>query len=308
MEYLEGNMNLFENTEDIIVFHVEKDGLTLKKFLIQNEISSRFYRKLFRGKNIFVNGEFKRRDHPLKKGDIVSIKIEEEENNIQPEAIPLDIIYEDLDLLAINKQPYLVVHPTKGHQTNTISNGVSYYFKAKGLNRRIRFINRLDMDTSGILLVAKSSFAHQQMALQFEENKVERKYLVVVAGIVEKDEDTINLPIGREEEGSIKRVVTKKGKDAITRYRVIERYKDASLLDVQILTGRCHQIRVHLSHIGHPIIGDTLYYKPSEYIERQALHSYYLKAKHPRNKDFIELKASMPEDIRKLIHHLKEDS
>ncbi len=132
----------------------------------------------------------------------------------------------------------MVVHPTKGHQTNTISNGVSYYFKAKGLNRRIRFINRLDMDTSGILLVAKSSFAHQQMALQFEENKVERKYLVVVAGIVEKDEDTINLPIGREEEGSIKRVVTKKGKDAITRYRVIERYKDASLLDYTNFNGK----------------------------------------------------------------------
>lgn len=298
-------MNLFENNEDIIVYNVEKEGISLEEFLFNKEISGRYFRKLYKGKNICVNGEFRMKDYLLKEGDIVSIRLEEEENNISPEPIPLEIIYEDLDLLVINKQPFLVVHPTKGHQTNTISNGISHYFMTKGINRKIRFINRLDMDTSGILLIAKSPFAHQQMALQFENNQVEKRYLVVVSGLVKKDEGTIDLPIGREEEKSIKRIVTSKGKQAITKYKVIERYKDASLLDVQILTGRSHQIRVHLNHIGHPIIGDTLYYKTSEYIKRQALHSYYIKAKLPRSKEEIELKASMPQDIKNLIDVLK---
>lgn len=298
-------MNLLMNNQDIIIFKVESEGESLEEFLLGNKISGRLFRRLYRERNIFVNGEFKRKDRSLKKGDIVSIKVEDEEENILPEPIPLDIIYEDMDLLILNKQPFMVVHQTKSHQKNTLSNGISYYFKTKGINRKIRFVNRLDMDTSGILLVAKSPFAHQQMALQFENNEVVKRYIVVVAGIVKKDQDIIDLPIGREEEKSIKKTVTKKGKEAITKYKVIERYKEASLLDVQILTGRSHQIRVHLNHIGHPIIGDTLYYKSSKYIKRQALHSHYLKAKLPRSKEDIEFKAPIPNDIQKLIDHLK---
>ncbi|MCF6466696.1 RluA family pseudouridine synthase [Clostridium sp. Cult2] len=299
-------MNLLKNSENVIVFHVEKSGESLEEFLFNNKISGRFFRRLYRGKNVFINGVFKRKDNLLKEGDIVSIRMVDEVENILPEPIPLDIIYEDVDLLVINKQPYTVVHQTKSHQKNTISNGISYYFKTKGINKKIRFINRLDMDTSGILLVAKSPFAHQQMALQFENNEVEKKYMVVVAGVVEKDQGIIDLPIGREEEQSIKKTVTPKGKDALTKYKVLERYKETSLLDVQILTGRSHQIRVHLSHIGHPIIGDTLYYEPSEYIERQALHSHYLKAKLPRSKEIIEFKAPLPKDIVNLINHLND--
>ncbi len=298
-------MSLLKNSENVIVFNVERNGQSLDEFLFSNEISGRFFRRLYREKNIFINGEFQRKNKVLKGGDIVSIIIEDEIENTLPEPIPLDIVYEDMDLLVLNKQPYIVVHQTKSHQQNTISNGISYYFKNKGIKRKIRFINRLDMDTSGILLVAKSSFAHQQMALQFENNEVVKGYIVVVAGIVKKDQDVISLPIGRGEKKSIKKTVTQKGKEAITKYKVIERYKEASLLDVEILTGRSHQIRVHLSHIGHPIIGDTLYYKPSEYIGRQALHSHYLKAKLPRSKDNIELKAPIPNDIKNLINHFE---
>ncbi len=298
-------MNLLMNNQDVIIFKVEAEGESLEEFLLDNKISGRLFRRLYRVRNIFVNGEFKRKDRSLKKGDIVSIKIEDEEENILPEPIPLEIIYEDMDLLVLNKQPFMVVHQTKSHQKNTLSNGISYYFKTKGINRKIRFVNRLDMDTSGILLVAKSPFAHQQMALQFENNEVVKRYIVVVAGIVKKDQDIIDLPIGREEEKSIKKTVTNKGKEAITKYKVIERYKEASLLDVQILTGRSHQIRVHLNHMGHPIIGDTLYYKSSKYIKRQALHSHYLKAKLPRSKEDIEFKAPIPNDIQKLIDHFK---
>ncbi len=200
----------------------------------------------------------------------------------------------------------MVVHPTKSHQENTISNGIAYYFKENNIKRKIRLVNRLDMDTSGVLLIAKSSFAHQQMALQFEKNLVEKRYMAVVNGIVEKDQDTIDLPIGREEEKSIRKTVTPKGQRAITKYKVIERYKNATLLDIEIITGRSHQIRVHLNHIGHSVIGDSLYFETSPpYINRQALHSYYLKLKQPRTKEILELKANLPRDMEELIEQLK---
>lgn len=297
-------MDLLKENENIIIFNVENGGKALEKFLNDCEISSRLFRKLYREKNIFINGKFKRKSEILNKGDVVSLLIEDEKENTNPEPIPLDIVYEDMDLLVLNKEPFMVVHPTKSHQTGTISNGISYYFKNKNIKRKIRFVNRLDMDTSGLLIVAKSAFAHQQMALQFESNQVEKRYFAIVSGVVEKDEDTIQLPIGREEEKSIRKVVTDDGKDAITKYKVIERYNKATLLDIQIFTGRSHQIRVHLNHIGHPIIGDTLYYEPSPYINRQALHSYYLKVKLPRNKEEIEFNTTIPKDIENLINIL----
>ncbi|WP_313757375.1 RluA family pseudouridine synthase [Tissierella sp.] len=298
-------MNLFEESENIVVFEVQEDGLDLEDFLSSNDISGRLFRKLYKAKQIYVNGKFKRKGLTLEKGAVVSIYMEDENENTKPEKMDIDIVYEDFDFLILNKQPNIVVHPTKSHQENTLSNGISYYFKEKGIKKKIRFVNRLDMDTTGILIVAKNPFAHQQMALQFESNKVEKKYQAIVDGIVEKDEDYIDLPIGREEDKSIRKVVTEKGQEALTKYTVIERYKDATLLDVQIFTGRSHQIRVHLDHIGHPIIGDSLYNKESPYIKRQALHSYYLKVKHPRTKKDIEFIAPLPKDMKKLIDHLK---
>ncbi|MCQ4924210.1 RluA family pseudouridine synthase [Tissierella carlieri] len=298
-------MNLFEENENIVVFKADKDGLDLEEFLSSNDISGRLFRKLYKGKQIYVNGKFKRKGLILERGDLVSIYMENEDENTTPEKMEIDIIYEDFDLLILNKQPNIVVHPTKSHQENTLSNGISYYFKEKGIKKKIRFVNRLDMNTTGILIVAKNPFAHQQMALQFESNEVEKKYQAIVSGIVEKNEDYIDLPIGREEDKSVKKVVTENGQKALTKYTVIEKYKEASLLDVQIFTGRSHQIRVHLNHIGHPIIGDVLYNEESPYIDRQALHSYYLKIKHPRTKKDIEFIASLPEDMKRLINHLK---
>lgn len=298
-------MKLLKENESIIIFNVEEDGKTLEEYLYHKDLSGRLFRRLYKGKNIFINGKVERKSHLVKKGDTISIEMEDEKDNTKPQPIPLNIIYEDMDLIVLNKQPFMVVHPTKSHQENTISNGISYYFKSQGINKKIRFVNRLDMDTSGILIVAKSPFAHQQMALQFENNQVEKRYMAVVNGIVEKDEDIIDLPIGREEEKSIRKTITEEGKDSTTKYKVIERYKDATLLDIQIFTGRSHQIRVHLNHIGHPIIGDSLYFETSKYIERQALHSYYLKGKLPRSKEVFEFKASLSKDIEKLIGILK---
>jgi len=300
-------MKLFNNKENMMIIKVEKDGIGLEEFLKEDyDISSRLFKKLYRRNHILVNGQFQKKNIDLNKGDIVSIVIEDEIDNTPPEPIPLDIIYENDDVIIINKKPYIVVHQTKSHQSNTMANGVSYYFRSKGIKRKIRFVNRLDMNTSGILIVAKSAFAHQQMALQFDRREVEKKYLAVVSGVVEKDEGIIDLPIGREEDRSVKKTVTEDGKEAITKYKVIERYKDATLLEVQIFTGKSHQIRVHLNHIGHPIIGDTLYHEPHKNIDRQALHSYYLKIRLPRENEKRVFVAEMPEDMAKLIEYLKE--
>lgn len=298
-------MNLFKENHSIIVFDCNTDRISLEEFLYGNSISGRLFRRLYKKKHIYLNGKFVRKSTELKKGDKVTIYMEDEENNIAPEKMELDIVYENHDLLVINKQADIVVHPTKSHQENTLSNGIAYYFKKNGIYKKIRFVNRLDMDTTGLLIVAKNPYAHQQVAIQLEENTVDKKYFALVEGVVEKDEDTIDLPIGREEEASIRKVVTKKGQKALTAYRVIERFKDASLVEVQIFTGRSHQIRVHMNHIGHPIIGDSLYNKESPYIKRQALHSYYLKAKQPRTHNDIEFIAPLPRDMEQLISLMK---
>lgn len=298
-------MDLFRENEKIVNFQVKNSGLDIKRFLGQENLSSRLFRKLYRKKHIYVNGKFLRKGLELKEGDRVSIYMEDEVDNTIPEDINIDIVYEDCDLLILNKEPNMVVHLTRSHQTNTLSNGIANYFRKNNISRKIRFVNRLDMDTTGLLIVAKNPFAHQQMALQFEANEVDKKYLAIVAGVIKKDEDYIDLPIGREEEKSIRRIVTKEGQKSLSKYIVKERYEKNSLADVQIFTGRSHQIRVHLSHIGHSIVGDSLYGEESLDINRQALHSYYLKIKQPRTKEEIEIIAPLPRDMEKLINQLK---
>lgn len=294
-------MNFIDESENNIVFICETGKVSLENFLKSKEISSRMFRKLYRYKNIQVNGKHRRKDLNLEKGDEVVLIMEDEINNIKPEKMDLDIVYEDLDILILNKSENTVVHLTKSHQSGTLSNGIAYYFNENNIKRKIRFVNRLDMDTTGILIVAKNAFAHQQLAIQFEEETIIKKYLAVVEGIVEDDERVIDLPIARAEEGSIKKVVAENGQRAITKYIIKERYKNATLLEVQIVTGRSHQIRVHLNHIGYPILGDTLYYKENDNIDRQALHSYYLELKHPRTGNRIEFEAELPSDMEKLI-------
>ncbi|MBC8588754.1 RluA family pseudouridine synthase [Paratissierella segnis] len=298
-------MNLFVENEDVIVFKSSTDDLNLEEFLSAKDISGRLFRRLYKDKKLYVNGKFQRKNIILSKDDIISLYMGDEEEDIIPEAMDLDIVYEDFSLFILNKGPNIVVHPTKSHQSNTLSNGISYYFLKNGIKKKIRFVNRLDMDTSGLLVVAKNSFAHQQMALQFENNTVEKKYLAVVKGVMEDDYGTIDLPIGREGEKSIRKAVTEDGQNALTTYKVVERFREATLVEVQIYTGRSHQIRVHLNHIGHPIIGDVLYDEPSSYIRRQALHSYYLKVLHPRTKEIMEFKAELPEDMMNLINLMK---
>jgi len=200
----------------------------------------------------------------------------------------------------------MVVHPTKSHNDKTIANGVTDYIIKQNEKVKIRFVNRLDMNTSGLVIVAKNAYAHHTLSLDMGENKVEKKYITVVKGIVKDDEGTINAPIYRPTEDSIKRVVDERGQASVTHYKVLERLNDATVLEVKLETGRTHQIRVHMAYIGHGIIGDELYgYVDEALINRQALHAYSLVFEQPRTKEELKFEAKLPKDIEELIQKLK---
>lgn len=294
-------MILFEDSEYVVNLTNNLGNLTLREFLESSDISGRLARKLYKEKNILVNGKFLRKDIKVKNGDKITLLLGEEKEELLPEEMDMDIVYEDMDLLILNKAPNMVVHPTKSHQENTLSNGIAYHFMKNNIKKKVRFVNRLDMDTTGLLIVAKNSFSHQQMALQFENNTVVKKYMAIVKGIIESDEGVIDLPIGREEDRSIRKEVDSDGQSALSEYKVIERLQDKTLVEVRIYTGRSHQIRVHMSHIGHPVLGDSLYGEESTLIDRQALHSYYLKCSHPRTKKAMEFTAELPLDMKRII-------
>lgn len=296
-------MEKFTESEDVIIFKVETRDTKIETILKSDfNISSRLFARLIKSDGLFLNGKIAHRKDIATTGDTIAIVMnDEEDTNLKQSDVPIDIVYEDFDLVILNKPPNYVVHPTKNHPYDTILNGMSYYFERIGIKKKVRFVNRLDRDTSGLLVIAKNSFGHQQMCSQFEEDCVEKGYMALVEGLVLKDEDTIDLPIGLASDDSAHRIVREDGKESVTKYKVVERYKNTTLLCLRIETGRTHQIRVHLSHIGHPIIGDTLYNSESNLIDRQALHSYYLKFNHLRTHLPVEVEGALPDDIRRVI-------
>ena len=286
----------------------EESGLTINQILKANfKFSARFKTKMKYQSLVDLNGtETPGYVKPVP-GDIIGIRLPEETSDFEPEDIPLDIIYEDDDLLIINKQPGIIVHPTKGHPSHTIANAVMKYMADSNQSFKIRFANRIDMDTTGIIICCKNANSQNDISSQMRKGSVVKKYYALVHGIVEEDSFTIDLPVGRPSQESIQReVMTEGGKNAVTDVRVIERFNNAdvglySLVELTIHTGRTHQIRVHLSHIGHPIAGDALYGGESELIDRQALHAHYIRFTHPINGTELEIDAPYPEDMKRAI-------
>lgn len=301
-------MNHIEN-ESAILYNVYYPKKTIEGILRDDlDFSGRLFRDLFKNNRILFNGQKINRKKIIDEEGIITILMEEEKHFYTPEDLPLDIVYEDYDLIILNKKPGVVVHPTKSHNKGTIANAVAYYFREKGINKKIRFVNRLDMDTSGILVVAKNAFGHQQMSKQMEEGKVNKKYLVLVEGKIGNMKGEINKPIGKDEDNPIANIVTNSGKHSYTKYTTVKMYPKGSLLEVDILTGRTHQIRVHMKYIGHPVIGDTLYNVPSDLINRQALHSYSLEFNVPRTRERIKVTAEMPDDMQRVLKSIEKSS
>lgn len=267
-------------------------------------ISSRLIRKCKNHKNILLNNKSGSVNRMVYRGDVISMLLDHDENTFDPNPIEVIALYEDGDVLVVDKPPFLVVHPTKGHPEGTLANALSHFQYLRGQNYKIRFINRLDRDTSGIVLIAKNAYAQQIVSEQMQSNLVDKKYLAVVEGIVEQDEGTIDLPIEREMELDIKRIVIDSGMPSVTHYKVLERYDSHTYLEIKLETGRTHQIRVHFSHIGHPILGDHLYGHKSNLIDRQALHCREMAFKPPREADKISVIAELPEDMRHLLKEL----
>ena len=297
--------------ENKLIFKVSEEtaGKKLREYLrAVAKLSGRLISGAARDGRITINGNRVKLNYIVKLNDEIGFDIAKEESqNIDPEPIPIDVIYEDSDIIVVNKQPGIVVHPTKSYPDGTLANGLLYYFKEKGEKCIVRLVSRLDMDTSGLIIIAKNQFSHMALARDMGTEDFEKSYLAIVHGNMEKKEGTINLPIYRVGGDTIKRVIDERGQESITHFTVLENCSKGDLVKLTLETGRTHQIRVHLTHLGHPLYGDSLYGLGNEndYIERQALHAYKLSFPHPRTGEILELEADMPADMKELLNKIK---
>ena len=223
---------------------------------------------------------------------------DEVSDNIVPTKMSLDILLEDEALLIVNKPAGIPVHPSQNHYTNSLSNGVKYYFNQNNINKKIRPVNRLDKDTSGIVIFAKNEYIQEALVKQMKNNYFKKEYVTVLEGNLNKKSGTINAPIARKPGSIMEREISKVGETAISHFELLENYKDYCIVKYTLETGRTHQLRVHSKHIGHPIVGDTLYGNSSSLIARQALHAYKISFIHPLSKKQIILQAPIPDDMQ----------
>jgi len=255
---------------------------------------------------IRVNGSVALTNRRIHAGDRITVDLDfAERNELIPEPIPLTIIYQDEDFLVVDKPAGLATHPARRGGTGTLANAVTYYWQEQGRDFRFRPINRLDKDTSGLVLIGKSQFAHQGIFGRGHCRLLERSYTALVEGRLEQDAGRIDRPIARLDDYSRRRLVSPDGQPAVTLYQVLARYPEHTLLALQLETGRTHQIRVHLSSLGHPLCGDLLYGQPSPLIGRQALHAGRLRFVQPRSGEIVSLETHLPQDMRRAIAGLE---
>ena len=278
-----------------------------------SDYSRTYIQKLVEDGSVTVNGGTVRTNYKLKEGDLVRIVIPAPEKlDVCAEDIKLDILYEDNDIVVVNKPRGMVVHPASGNYTGTLVNALMEHCKGSlsDINGVIRpgIVHRIDKDTSGVLVVAKNNSAHEKLSAKLKDHDIERIYLAVAEGIIREDSGKIDAPVGRHKVDRKKMSVnTKNGRRAVTHFKVLERFADATLVECKLETGRTHQIRVHMSFIGHPLIGDTVYgrKKQAHGIEGQALHARLLGFVHPSTGEFMEFTAEPPEDFRLLVERLR---
>lgn len=285
-----------------------EDGLMIKEIIYGRlRLSRGLLRRMKSGGGVFLNGRSAYITQRVKAGDKLKIEFTDSKTNLEPESLPLNILYEDDALLVINKPPHLAVYPTRSYPNKTLANALAYHWQQQNLVRKVRLLHRLDRETSGAIIVAKEPYSYQVLVQQLRTQQLRRIYLAIIKGVLDQQEGIIDQPIGREIDGdghALKRTVSVNGKEAITTYRVLQEYQDLSLVQLELLTGRTHQIRVHLDWLGHPIIGDSMYHHQSNLIDRQALHAWSVAFTHPHSGKQLEIKAPLPSDMLRLINEL----
>ena len=295
-------------TEDI-------SGDRIDKFLSEQceELSRSFLQKLLKAGEIFVNGKPVKASYRVVDGDSILFEVPEAtEPEILPEDIPLDIVYEDHDVILVNKPKGMVVHPAAGHYTHTLVNALMYHCREdlSGINGVLRpgIVHRIDMDTTGILIACKNDLAHNSIAAQLKEHSITRRYEAIVHGVLKDEEGTVDAPIGRNPQDRKKMCINhQNGKQAVTHYRVLKRFHDFTHIECRLETGRTHQIRVHMASIGHPLLGDAVY-GPSKCpykLQGQTLHAGVLGFVHPRSGEYMEFRAPRPEYFERLLRILQ---
>lgn len=290
-----------------LTYKIDEDDVdkSFNNVLINNlDFSSRLLTKLIRNKQIFVNEKICDTRDVTNLGDILTIDFStpEDNSNVVPSKMDLEIVYEDEWFLVLNKPAGIPIHPSRLHFENSLSNGVRFYFDAIGLQKKIRPVNRLDLDTSGLVIFAKCEYIQECFIRQMSSKVFQKEYLCLVNGSLTPKTGTIDLPISRKTGSIIERCVDlKNGQPSITYYRVIKEFSSYSLVECKLETGRTHQIRVHMASKGHPLLGDTLYGSCSTLIDRQALHSYKIKCVHPISKKPLIFEADLPSDFKNAI-------
>ena len=304
------------HTQEFVV-EAEQAGERLDRYLtlIYANQSRSFFQKLIKGGNVSVNGKaVTKAGYVLDVSDVVTASIPEAQSvAIEAEDIPLNILYEDADVLIVDKPKGMVVHPSAGHYSGTLVNAIMYHCQGNlsGINGVMRpgIVHRIDKDTTGALLVCKNDTAHRDLAQQLKDHTIKRRYRAIVSGNLKEDEGTVEGPIGRHPVDRKKMAINyKNGKDAVTHYKVLERFGNATYIECRLETGRTHQIRVHMTSLGHPLLGDEIYGsgKNPYHLQGQTLHAMVLGFVHPRTGEYMEFSAPLPEYFLNLLEKLRK--
>ena len=295
---------------------IADSGLRIDKYLssVNEQLSRSYIQKLLKSGLVLVDGKPVKASYQVDEGDVISLDIPEAvEPEIEPEDMDLDILYEDQDVILVNKPKGMVVHPAAGHYSHTLVNGLMYHCKDQlsGINGVMRpgIVHRIDMDTTGVIIACKNDMAHNSIAAQLKEHSITRRYQAIVHGVLKDDTGTIEGPIGRHPTDRKKMSINyNNGKNAVTHYKVLKRFRQYTHVECRLETGRTHQIRVHMASIGHPLLGDTVYGSSRNpyHLEGQALHAMILGFVHPRTGEYMEFTAPLPEYFVKLLTKLRK--
>lgn len=305
-----------ENGLQRLTVSPEDAGVRIDKYLAEQlpDITRSYLQKLLKDGSVQMNGKPVKASTKTAAGALIALTIPEpEEPEILPEDIPLDILYEDSDVILINKPKDMVVHPAAGHYTGTLVNALMYHCKGdlSGINGVLRpgIVHRIDKDTTGVLIVCKNDRAHNALAEQLKEHSITRKYRAIVCGNLKEDEGTVDAPLGRHPQDRKKMAIVRSGgKRAVTHYRVLERFGNYTYIECRLETGRTHQIRVHMASLGHPLLGDEIYGRAKSpfKLEGQTLHAMVLGFIHPTTGEYMEFEAPLPEYFEKLLEKLRK--